>query len=214
MIRNLAKRCSMIYNGLGSIVVTPSILAPRMISTSVPTLMPYEHQRGPKDWPRYNKKIFPPQEIGEKPRPAYVCHMKCDIKYSPDKMWWVACLVRGMPVDEAVKQLCYVKRKGAGYVKQVILEAQALAVRDHNVEFKSNLWVAESFASKGYVVKGVRRHARKRFGLVEYKHCHYYVRLEEGPPPENYYLPNQPDGPTLLQRWIEGRRQLRVAGAL
>lgn len=63
-------------------------------------------------------------------------------------------------------------------------------------------------------MKGVRRHARKRFGLVEYKHCHYYVRLEEGPPPENYYLPNQPDGPTLLQRWIEGRRQLRVAGAL
>lgn len=59
-------------------------------------------------------------------------------------MWWVACLVRGMPVDEAVKQLCYVKRKGAGYVKQVILEAQALAVRDHNVEFKSNLWVGKS----------------------------------------------------------------------
>lgn len=69
--------------------------------------------------------------------------MKCQIKYSPDKMWWVACLVRGMPVDEAIKQLDYVKRKGAGYVKQAIIEAQELAVQQHNVEFRSNLWVGE-----------------------------------------------------------------------
>ncbi len=49
---------------------------------------------------------------------------------------------------------------------QVIQEAQEIAVRDHHVEFKTNLWVAESFASKGDVIKGVRRHARGRMGEV------------------------------------------------
>jgi large subunit ribosomal protein L22 len=72
---------------------------------------------------------------------------------------------------------------------------------------------AESFTGKGFVMKGIRRHARKRAGLVEYKHCHYFVRLEEGPPPENYYEPN-PDGPTLLQMWIEERRAQRILGSL
>lgn len=36
-------------------------------------------------------------------------------------------------------------------------------------------------------MKGIRRHARKRVGIVEYKYCHYYVRLEEGEPPKDYY---------------------------
>lgn len=62
-------------------------------------------------------------------------------------------------------------------------------------------------------MKGLRRHARKRFGVVEYKHCHYFVRLEEGPPPKDYYLP-QPDGPSLLKRWIQERRDLRIWGTL
>lgn len=56
-------------------------------------------------------------------------------------MWYVACFVRGMSVDEAVKQLSFVHKKGASFVKQAILEAQKKAVDHHNVEFKSNLWV-------------------------------------------------------------------------
>lgn len=56
-------------------------------------------------------------------------------------MWYIACLVRGMTVDEAVKQLSFVNKKGAAYVKEAILEAQELAVTSHNVEFRSNLWI-------------------------------------------------------------------------
>lgn len=48
---------------------------------------------------------------------------------------------------------------------------------------------------------------------MEYFHCHYFVRLEEGSPPEHYYEPN-PDGPTLLQRWIDERRAQRIYGTL
>jgi len=115
-------------------------------------------------------------------------------------------------VEEAVKQLSFVKKKGAGYVKQAILEAQELAVQNHNVEFRSNLWVAESFCVHGPSVKGIRRHARMRFGLVHYRYTHYFVRLEEGSPPEHYY-PQEPDAPTKLKNWIEERRSQRVTGA-
>lgn len=69
--------------------------------------------------------------------------MKANIKYSPKKMWYVAGFVRGMSVDEAVKQLSFLHMKGAQIAKEVILEAQRLAVEKHNVEFKSNLWVGE-----------------------------------------------------------------------
>lgn len=58
-------------------------------------------------------------------------------------MWYIACMVRGMTVDEAVKQLSFVLKKGAVPIKETILEAQQMAVEQHNVEFKSNLWVGK-----------------------------------------------------------------------
>ncbi|CAL8115286.1 unnamed protein product [Orchesella dallaii] len=189
-------------------VVVPS----RSISSSNGLCMPFEANPNPKGWPRYNRKVFDPQDLNEKRRPAYVCHMTNNIKYPPWKMWYIATFIRGMSVDEAIRQLTYVNKKGAGFVKKTLLEAQEIAVQNHNVEFRSNLWVAESFCGKGVVVKGIRRHARKRVGLVEYFHCHYFVRLEEGSPPENYFAP-RPDGPTLLQRWIDERRNQRVYGS-
>lgn len=58
-------------------------------------------------------------------------------------MWYIAAFVRGMTVDEAIKQLSFNLKKASADVKQTILEAQEMAVKDHNVEFKSNLWIGE-----------------------------------------------------------------------
>lgn len=58
-------------------------------------------------------------------------------------MWYVASFIRGMSVDEAVRQLNFCVKKGATFVRDTILEAQEIAVKRHNVEFKSNLWVGE-----------------------------------------------------------------------
>lgn len=58
-------------------------------------------------------------------------------------MWYIAVLVRGMTVDEAVRQLSFVDKKGSDFAKETILEAQKMAVEQHNVEFKSNLWVGK-----------------------------------------------------------------------
>ncbi|XP_011695642.1 PREDICTED: 39S ribosomal protein L22, mitochondrial [Wasmannia auropunctata] len=168
----------------------------------------------PKGFLKYNETVFPPQQPGEERRPAYVCHMKANIKYSPKKMWYIAGFVRGMSVDEAVKQLSFMYKKGAEIAKEVILEAQRLAVEEHNVEFKSNLWVAESFSTKGIVIKGIRRHARARAGLVHYRYCHYFVRLEEGPPPKHYYLPYPKTGEELLNDWLQKMHMRKVPNSL
>lgn len=73
---------------------------------------------------------------------------------------------------------------------------------------------AESFCGKGRVVKGVRRHARSRTGRVEYKHVHYFVRLEEGEPPEHYYLPHPLTPEQQLDKWMEGMRNRKVINSL
>jgi len=181
----------------------------KALSTSCICRFPWEERRPPRNWPSYNKKVFDPLPIEEPQRPAYYCHMKLNVKYSTLKLWYVACLVRGMSIDEALRQVDFVKKKGASFVKETLLEAQELAVQTQNVEFRSNLWVAESFTGKGIVVKGIRRHARKHIGIIHYRHSNYFVRLEEGSPPKDYYPP-EPDGPTLLQRWIQEQRNQRV----
>ncbi|XP_012585449.1 PREDICTED: 39S ribosomal protein L22, mitochondrial [Condylura cristata] len=66
---------------------------------------------------------------------------------------------------------------------QILLEAQEMAVRDHNVEFRSNLHIAESTSGRGQYLKRIRYHGRGRCGVMEKVHCHYFVKLVEGPPP-------------------------------
>lgn len=65
-------------------------------------------------------------------------------------MWYIASFVRGISVDEAVKQLSFLKKKGAAIAKEVILEAQKIAVEEHDIEFKSNLWVGQYINYKVY----------------------------------------------------------------
>eukprot|EP00079_Xenopus_tropicalis_P022794 XP_012814755.1 PREDICTED: 39S ribosomal protein L22, mitochondrial isoform X1 [Xenopus tropicalis] len=109
-----------------------------------------------RHWEMKNRIVYPPQLPDEPRRPAEVYHCRKQIKYSKDKMWYLA--------------------------KLVLLEAQDLAVRNHNVEFKSNLYVAESFSNKGKYLKRIRYHGRGMFGIMDKVYCHYFVKLVEGPP--------------------------------
>ncbi|XP_071522841.1 large ribosomal subunit protein uL22m isoform X2 [Panulirus ornatus] len=175
------------------------------------SLLCWDRPKGPQSWPKNNKLKFPPTPLGEEQRPAFVCHMKTNIKYSPSKMWYVACLVRGLRIDDAINQLKFVHKKGSVAARETLEEAQKIAVRDHNVEFPSNLWVSESFVGKGMVIKGFRRHARRRMGVVEYKYCHYFVTLEEGEPPEHYYHFRRNLTPQeMLQEWLEEQRMRTI----
>ncbi|XP_041356987.1 39S ribosomal protein L22, mitochondrial-like isoform X2 [Gigantopelta aegis] len=164
-------------------------------------------------WEKYNEIVYPPQQDGEPMRPAEICHSRFNIKYSPLKMWYISIMIRGMSIDEALKQLTFYKRKGAETVKEVLLEAQEMAVRDHNVEYKSNLWIADSFVGKGPMVKGMRKHRGPRFGIISYRYCNYFLRLREGHPPKHYYPPPQ-TGNEKLEEYIEEQRSRRVINSL
>ncbi|KAL8207537.1 UNVERIFIED_CONTAM: 54S ribosomal protein L22, mitochondrial [Gekko kuhli] len=98
-----------------------------------------------------------------------------------DKMWYVAKLIRGMGTDEALAQLEFIDKKGAKVVKEVLLEAQELAVTKHSVEFKSNLHIARSFSGKGHYIKRICYHGKGMFGIMDRVGCHYFVKLVEGP---------------------------------
>jgi len=194
--------------------LTPCLAALARLHVGPPRAAPYAPPSGPRRWPRYNRQVYPPTGPEEPSRPAYICHMKTNIKYSPKKMWYIASMIRGMSVEEALKQLQFVNKKGARVAEQALGEAQELAVREHNVEFKNNLWVAESFAVKGKVLKGLRRHARGRMGIIHYRYMHYLLRLEEGAPPAQYYTdaPLPPD--QMLKQWLDQRRERTIVHSL
>jgi Ribosomal protein L22p/L17e len=61
-------------------------------------------------------------------------------------MWYQAGFIRGMTIDEALKQLDFSVKGFTAVMKEVLLEAQDLAVREQGVEFKSNLWIGNEHA--------------------------------------------------------------------
>lgn len=60
----------------------------------------------------------------------------------------------------------------------------------------------------------MRRHARVRFGIVEYRYCHYFVRLEEGKPPKEYYLPYPKQPHEQLAEWLANMRKRKIINSL
>ncbi|GCB76511.1 large ribosomal subunit protein uL22m isoform X1 [Scyliorhinus torazame] len=136
-----------------------------------------------KTWERKNRVLYPPQLPHEPRRPVEVYHCRRQIKYSKDKMWYLAEMIRGMTFDQAVAQLQFNDKKGAKVMLEVLLEAQEMAVRNHNLEYRSNLYIAESFSSKGQYLKRIRYHGRGMFGIMDRVYCHYFVKMVEGRPP-------------------------------
>ena len=60
----------------------------------------------------------------------------------------------------------------------------------------------------------MRRHAKARTGEVRYTFIHYFVRLEEGKPPTDYYIRNPRTPEQKLEDWKEGLRKRKVYNSL
>ncbi|XP_016069160.1 PREDICTED: 39S ribosomal protein L22, mitochondrial isoform X5 [Miniopterus natalensis] len=170
--RNSYSKCLLFYRLLSSCSILPQSHIHASASLDIS-----------RKWEKKNKIVYPPQLPGEPRRPAEIYHCRRQIKYSKDKMWYLAKLIRGMSIDQALAQLEFSDKKGAQIIKEILLEAQDMAVRDHNVEFRSNLYIAESTSGRGQYLKRIRYHGRGRFGIMEKVYCHYFVKLVEGPPP-------------------------------
>ncbi|XP_030649064.1 large ribosomal subunit protein uL22m [Chanos chanos] len=163
-----------------------------------------------RQWERKNRILYPPQTKDEPRRPAEIYHCRRQIKYSKDKMWYLAKLIRGMTIDQALAQLEFNDKKGAQVIKEVLLEAQEMAVKNHNVEYKSNLHVAESFSGKGKYLKRIRYHGRGMFGIMDKVNCHYFVKLVEGPPPKQ----DQTTGFDLAKEYVDQLKNRTVICSL
>lgn len=164
----------------------------------------------PKRWPRYNELKQPPQlDPNEEPRPATMYHYRDNVKTSPKKMWYVLKFIRGMSVDEAIKQCSFMPYKTAQITAELLKEAQDVAIRKHNFEFKSNMWVEDARVGKGLVMKGVRKHARMRFGVINYFYSHIMLKLTEGEPPQDFYRPKR-DGNDCIKEFYDKLRSRKI----
>ncbi|KAJ7385173.1 54S ribosomal protein L22, mitochondrial [Desmophyllum pertusum] len=130
-------------------------------------------------WGKTPAEIEEEKGIPEPPRET-IYHCMRDIKGSPTKFNMVAKQIRGLPIDEAIKQMTFSPKRAAGFVKQVVEEARVIAQEKHGIEDNTYLWIAQSFASKGRYIKKIRYHAKGRRGLMHKKYCHYFLVLQEG----------------------------------
>jgi large subunit ribosomal protein L22 len=64
------------------------------------------------------------------------------------------------------------------------------------------------------VIKGIRKHKGLRFGEVRYNYSHYFVRLEEGTPPKDYYKLNPKSPAELLENWKSDMRKRKIPNSL
>ena len=72
----------------GQTLVDTSDVRPGTEKWHEPVSQPYSQAEKFK-WPTYNDRIHSPDGTF---RPAYVCHMRTKIKYSPDKMWYIGMI--------------------------------------------------------------------------------------------------------------------------
>lgn len=88
------------------------------------------------------------------------------IRTSPQKLNLVAQLIRGMPVEKAMAELTFSRKRVAQHVKKVLESAVANAENNHDLDIDS-LVVDKAFVGKNMVMKRWRARARGRVGRIQ-----------------------------------------------
>lgn len=87
------------------------------------------------------------------------------LRTSPQKLNLVAALIRGKPVERALNDLTFSKKRIAQDVKKCLQSAIANAENNHSLDVDS-LIVAEAWVGKNLVLKRGRPRARGRYGRI------------------------------------------------
>ncbi len=87
------------------------------------------------------------------------------LRTSPQKLNLVAALIRGKPVERALTDLTFSKKRIAQDVKKCLQSAIANAENNHSLDV-DNLIVAEAWVGKNLVMKRGRPRARGRYGKI------------------------------------------------
>ncbi|CDW55993.1 hydroxymethylglutaryl coa synthase 1 [Trichuris trichiura] len=75
---------------------------------------------------------------------------------------------------------------------------------------RENVKYTEAICRNSLIVKGLRRHARERWGTVHYRYCNVFVRLEEGKPDVKSRFPMERLGWHMLEKYLESLRNRRI----
>ncbi|MEM8788571.1 MAG: 50S ribosomal protein L22 [Pseudomonadota bacterium] len=87
------------------------------------------------------------------------------LRTSPQKLNLVAAMIRGKPVEKALNDLTFSKKRIAGDVKKTLQSAIANAENNHNLDV-DELVVSEAWVGKNLTMKRGRPRARGRFGKI------------------------------------------------
>jgi len=100
------------------------------------------------------------------------------LRTSPQKLNLVAAMIRGKPVDRALSDLTFSKRRIAVDVKKCLQSAIANAENNHGLDV-DELIVAEAWVGKNMVLKRGRPRARGRFGRIEKPFSEITIKVRE-----------------------------------
>ena len=87
------------------------------------------------------------------------------LKTSPQKLNLVSKMIRNKPVNVALAQLKFSRKRIALDVKKCLESAVANAENNHDLDIEE-LIVSEAFVGKNLVLKRVRPRARGRYGKI------------------------------------------------
>lgn len=87
------------------------------------------------------------------------------IRISPQKLNLVAQMIRGKPVEKALADLEFSRKRIAGDVRKCLQSAIANAENNHGLDIDS-LIVAEAYVGKNLVMKRIRARARGRSARI------------------------------------------------
>ena len=87
------------------------------------------------------------------------------LRGSPQKLNLVAQMIRNKPVDKALAELTFSKRRVAQDVKKCLQSAIANAENNHGLDV-DELIVAEAYVGKNLTMKRGRPRARGRYGRI------------------------------------------------
>jgi large subunit ribosomal protein L22 len=100
------------------------------------------------------------------------------LRVSPQKLNLVAGLIRGKPVDKALANLTFSKKRIAIDVKKCLQSAVANAENNHGLDV-DNLVVAEAWVGKNITLKRGRPRARGRFGRIMKPFAQITIKVRE-----------------------------------
>ncbi len=100
------------------------------------------------------------------------------LRTSAQKLNLVAATIRGKPVEAALVDLKFSKRRIANDVRKILQSAVANAENNHDLDV-DQLFVAEVSVGRSFVMKRFRARARGRTGRIQKPFSHLTIVVRE-----------------------------------